>query len=100
MVSNKNMYDPEAALHELQLQEQIFKARLDTQVILQLLIKNGLVTQEQLQDYRDKIIENNQGFKATKESIDAQRKVFEKAQNNPEEYLKSLLKAKLEGKIK
>ena len=100
MVSNSNMYNPDEALHELQLQEQIFKARLDTQVLLQLFIKNGLTTREEIQEMRDNIIKNNPEYSATKEAIESQKRGFKNAKENPQEYLKSILKAKMEGKIR
>lgn len=94
------MYNPDEALHELQLQEQIFKARLDTQVLLQLFIKNGLTTREEIQEMRDNIIKNNPEYHATKQAIESQKRGFENAKENPQEYLKSILKAKMEGKIR
>lgn len=93
------MYNPDEALHELQLQEQIFKARLDTQVLLQLFIKNGLTTREEIQEMRDNIIKNNPEYCATKEEIESQKRGFKNAKENPQEYLKSIIKAKMEGKI-
>ena len=100
MVSNSNMYNPDEALHELQLQEHIFNSKVDTQVILQVLIRNGLTTREEVQELRDKVIINNPEYKATRDSIEQQKKGFKEAKSNPEGYLKSLLKAKMEGKIK
>lgn len=94
------MYNPDEALHELQLQEQIFKARLDTQVLLQLFIKSGLTTREEIQEMRDNIIKNNPEYHATKQAIESQKRGFKNAKENPQEYLKSILKAKMEGKIK
>ena len=99
-VSNTNYYDPDSALHELMIQEQVFKARLDTQVILQLMIKEGITDAEEIQYMREQIINNNPEYKNTKESIERQKKGFQEAKDNPQEYLKSILKAKMEGKIR
>ena len=94
------MYNPDEALHELQLQEQIFRARLDTQVLLQLFIKNGLTTREEIQAMRDNIIKNNPEYRNTRDSIERQKRGFQEAKNDPQGYLKSILKAKMEGKIR
>ena len=98
-VSRDAYYNPDEALHELMIQENILNAMVDTQVVLQILVAKGIVTREEVAQYRN-TVRNSPKYKATIESIESQKRGFQNAKDNPQEYLQSLLKAKMDGKIK
>lgn len=98
-VSNNNFYKPDEALHELMLQEQIVNSLVDSQTVLQLLVLKGIVTREEVIDMRNKV-RNSPKYKPVIEDIERQKSGFQYAKDNPEEYLKALFKAKMNGDIK
>jgi len=98
-VSNSSYYNPEEALKELQIQEQIVNALVETQTVLQLLVAKGIVTREEVSKTRTKV-RNSSKYKPEIEAIQRQKHGFAAAKDNPQEYLKAILKAKMEGNIK
>ena len=99
MLNNKDYYNPEEALSRICEQEAMLKTAMDVQVVLQLLISKGLVTQEEIADMRLKVA-NLPTYKATLDSLKSERAAMENAKNNPEDYLKALFNAKMNGDIK
>lgn len=91
-------YNPDQALQEVQMQETITNCAVDIQALLRVLVEKGTVTREEINASRQEV-RNSPKYKATIESIEREKKGFAAAKNNPEEYLKSLLKAKMDGKI-
>lgn len=85
---------PDEALKQLQEQEQIVNALVESQVILQLLVSKGIVTREEVANTRD-MVRNNGKYKVTIENIEKQKRAFKYAQEHPEEYLKAMFNAKL-----
>lgn len=98
-VSNDNFYKPDEALHELQAQETILKAAIDVQVALRILVDKGIVTRDEVKRYREEV-NNSPKYKSAMEDIQRNKAGFQAAKDNPQEYLKALLKAKMDGKIK
>lgn len=98
-VSNDNFYKPDEALHELQAQETILKAAIDVQVALRILVDKGIVTRDEVKRYREEV-NNSPRYKSAMEDIQRNKAGFQAAKDNPQEYLKALLKAKMDGKIK
>lgn len=98
-VSNDNFYKPEEALHELQAQETILKAAIDVQVALRILVDKCIVTSDEVKRYREEV-NNSPKYKSAIEDIQINKACFQAAKDNPQEYLKALLKAKTDGKIK
>lgn len=98
-VSNEKFYKPEEALHELQVQEAILKTAIDVQVVLRILVDKEIVTREEIQKYREEI-SNSPKYKIVIEDIRRQKTIFQAAKDNPQDYLKALLRAKTNGDIK
>ena len=98
-VSNDNFYKPEEALHELQIQGTILKAAIDVQVALRILVDKEIVTREEVQKYREEV-SNSPKYKIVLDDIKRQKVGFQVANDNPQDYLKALFKAKMNGDIK
>lgn len=98
-VSNDKFYKPEEALHELQLQETILKTAIDVQVALRILVDKEMVTREEVQKYREEV-SNTPKYKIVFDDIRRQKAGFQAAKDNPQDYLKALLRAKMNGNIK
>lgn len=94
-----NSYKPDEALQELRYQEQILNSLVESQVILQLLVKHDIVTREEVSDMRN-TVRNSPKFKPAIEDIEKQKSLYQAAKENPEEYLKAMFKAKVDGKYK
>lgn len=98
-VSNNNMYKPDEALHELQTQETIMNIAVDVQTTLQILVDKGIVSREEVAVYRERV-RNSPKYKPVLEQIERQKKAFQTAKDNPQDYLKALFRAKMDGKIR
>lgn len=98
-VSNEKFYKPEEALHELQVQETILKTAIDVQVALRILVDKEIVTREEVQKYREEV-SNSPKYKIVLDDIQKQKVAFQAAKDNPQDYLKALFKAKMNGDIK
>ena len=98
-VSNENYYKPEQALHELMTQQTIVDCAVDIQVLLRILVDKEIITREEVKQYRDEV-RNSPKYKPVLDDIQRQRQAFQAAKDNPQEYLKALLKAKMDGTIK
>ena len=98
-VSNENYYKPEQALHELMTQQTIMDIAIDVQVLLRILVDKEIITREEVNQYRTEV-RNSPKYKPVLDDIQRQREAFQVAKDNPQEYLKALLKAKMDGKIK
>lgn len=98
-VSNDSYYKPDEALHELQIQETIMKALVDVQVVLRILVDKKIVTREEVQKYRNEV-SNSPKYKLVLDDIQRQKRGFQAAKDNPQEYLKAIFNAKMNGDIK
>ena len=98
-VSNENYYKPEQALHELMTQQTIMDIAVDVQVLLRILVDKEIITREEVNQYRTEV-RNSPKYKPVLDDIQRQREAFQVAKDNPQEYLKALFKAKMDGKIK
>ena len=98
-VTNDKFYKPEEALHELQVQETILKTAIDVQVVLRIFVDKEIVTREEVQKYR-KEVGNSPKYKIVLDDIQKQKIRFQAAKDNPQDYLRALLKAKMNGDIK
>lgn len=99
MLSNNDYYKPEDALKHIYEQQAHILTAIDVQVVLQLLIEKGLTNVGEINDMRQKV-SNLPKYRATIDNLESERKAMEKAVNNPNDYLKELLKAKMNGDIK
>ena len=98
-VSNDNYYKPDQALHELTTQQTIVDIAVDVQALLRILVDKGITTKEEVNKYREEV-RNSPKYKPVLDEIQRQRQLFQAAKNNPDEYLKALFNAKMDGKIR
>ena len=98
-VSNDNFYKPDEALHELQVQETILRTAIDIQVALRILVDKGIVTREEVKQYREEV-NNSPKYKLAMDEIQRNKTGFQAAKNNPQEYLQAIFRAKMDGKIR
>nr|WP_302143151.1 hypothetical protein [uncultured Schaedlerella sp.] len=97
-VSRNANYDLDTASQELIMQRNIMKCLVDTQVILQLLVEKEIVTREEVSVMRD-VVRSREPYKSTSDYIKKARETVEYYKQNPEQHLKDLFKAKLDGRI-
>ena len=98
-VSDDSMYKPEKALHELQIQETILKTAIDVQAVLRILVDKEIASREEVQKYREEV-SNSPKYKIILDDIQRQKTGFQAAKDNPQDYLRALFKAKMNGDIK
>ena len=98
-VSNDSYYKPDEALHELQMQETIMKALVDVQVVLRILVDKEIVTREEVQTYRNEV-GNSPMYKHVLDDIQRQKRGLQAAKDDPQECLKAIFNAKMNGDIK
>lgn len=98
-VNNDSYYKPDEALHELQIQEAIMKVSVDAQAVLRILVDKKIITREEVQKYRNEV-SNSPRYKLVLDDIQRQKRGFQAAKDNPQEYLKALFNAKMNGDIK
>lgn len=99
LVSNNSYYKPEEALQELLLQENILRSLIDVQAALRILVDKGIVTREEVQKYRNEV-SNSPKYKVVMDDIQRQKKAFQAAKDNPQEYLQAIMRAKMNGDIR
>lgn len=98
-VSNNSYYKPEEALQELLLQENILRSLIDVQAALRILVDKGIVTREEVQKYRNEV-SNSPKYKVVMDDIQRQKKAFQAAKDNQQEYLQAIMRAKMKGDIR
>ena len=98
-VSSDKYYKPEEALQDLQVQETILNVAIDVQALLRIFVDKEIITREEVSEYR-KEVRNSPKYKVVADDIQRQKIGFQAAKDNPQEYLKAILKAKMDGKIK
>lgn len=97
-VSRNANYDLDTAEQELVLQENILKCLIDTQSILQLLVEKEIVTREEVSAMRENV-KRREPYKSTLDYIKRAKESVAYYKQNPEQHLKDLFKAKMEGRI-
>lgn len=97
-VSNDSFYKPDQALHELMTQQTIVDVAVDVQVLLRILVDKEIITREEVNRYREEV-RNSPKYKTVLDDIQRQKQAFQAAKDNPQEYLKALFNAKMDGKI-
>lgn len=98
-ISNDNYYKPDEALHELMIQETIVNVAVDVQALLRILVEKEIITREEVNQYREEV-RNSPKYRQVIEDIQRQKVGFQAANDNPQEYLKALFRAKMNGDIK
>ena len=96
MLSNNATYHMDDAINEIQEKRAIVDAKIDSQVVLQLLVQKGIVTREEVEEMRG-IVRNSSKYKSTIEYLDGAKEKAEYYLNNPQEHLKNLFNRKMNG---
>ena len=94
-----NPYNLDESKQDLIQMEAIFNAQVDTQVILQILIDKGICTREDIQLHRERVKQLPK-YKATDDYLKQAKESVDYYKSNPEQHLKDLFKAKMDGKIR
>jgi FKBP-type peptidyl-prolyl cis-trans isomerase (trigger factor) len=94
-----NPYNMDESKQDLVKLEALFNAQVDTQVILQLLIDKGICTRSEINLHREKVKELPK-YKATADYIKQSKETVDYYNKNPEQHLRDIFKAKMDGKIK
>ena len=97
-VSKDNLYNPDNALQELILQKQVIDEAVDVQALLRILVDKNIVTREEVAKYRDEV-RSSPKYAAAIAKVEKEIKFFEAAKKDPNGYLKSLMSAKINGKL-
>lgn len=94
-----NPYDMDATMQEMIQKEAIFNTLVDVQVLLQILIDKGICTRLEINSHRNRV-KDLPKYKVTADYINQSKQMAEYYKNNPEQHLKDILKAKMDGNIK
>ena len=99
MLSRNANYDMDQAQSEIEDKLLLLDTKVETQVILQILVEKGIVTAEEIQEWRNKV-KKSPKYKSSYDYLNTAKEKSEFYKNNPEQHLKDILDAKLSGKIK
>lgn len=94
-----NPYNLEESKQDLIQMETIFNTQVDTQVILQILIDKEICTRDEIQTHRERVKQLSK-YKVTDEYLKNLKEGMNYYENNPQDHLKDLFKAKMDGKIR
>lgn len=99
MLSRNANYDMDDALLELNKAKDVLNLRVEVQTILQLLVIKGIVTREEVSEMRRKVKNSNIYKPLYQQADDLERQIMA-YKDNPEQHLKDLFNAKINGTIK
>ena len=99
MLSRNANYYMDTALNEINEKKLLLDVKVETQLILQLLVSKGIVTREEVSSMREKV-KNSPNYKPLYEYFEMAEQKAEYYKNNPEQHLKDVLAAKMNGTIK
>ena len=99
MLSRDANYNMDTALNEINEKKLLLDVKVETQLILQLLVQKGIVSREEVSEMRNKV-KNSPNYKPLYDYFEQaeQKANYDKA--NPEQHLKDVLAAKMNGTIK
>ena len=98
MISENDYYHPKEALNRICEQESQLLTAIDTQTILQILLANNITTVDEINEMRQKV-SNLPKYKVTLENLQKERKAMEHAIAHPDDYLKAIFNAKMNGDL-
>ena len=99
MLSNNANYNMDTALDEINQKKLLLDVKVETQLILQLLAQKGIVTREEVSVMRNKV-KNSPNYKPLYDYFEQAEKKANYYKANPEQHLKDVLAAKMNGTIK
>lgn len=98
MLSRDANYNMDNAINEIEDKKRILETKVDTQVILQIMVQKGIVTREEISNMRETVL-NSPKYKATNEYLKQAEQQAVYYKQHPEEHLRELFKAKMNGDI-
>ena len=99
MLSRDANYNMDTALQEINDKKLLLDTKVETQVILQLLVSKGIVTREEVSEMRNKV-KNSPNYKPVYDYLNNAQQKANYYKNNPEQHLKDVFNAKMNGIIK
>lgn len=99
MLSRNANYDMDTALNEINDKVLLLDIKVETQLILQLLVQKGIVTREEVSSMRD-VVKNSPNYKPLYEYFKQAKQTANYYKENPEQHLKDVFAAKMNGRIK
>ena len=96
MLSRDANYDMDKALSEIEIKRLLLDVKVETQVILQLLVKHNVVKPEEVQEMRQ-IVKSSRNYRRLYEYFDRAQDSANYYKDNPQEHLKELLRRKFNG---
>lgn len=97
MFSRNANYYMDDALQEINDKKLLLDVKVETQVILQLLVSKGIVTREEVSKMRE-TVKGAPQYRMLYEYFDQAESKASYYKDHPEEHLKDLMNAKLKGK--
>ena len=94
-----NIYDPDKLQSEAVQKKLMLDTAVDVQAILQILVSKEITTKEEVDKIRN-IVKSQPKYKLAYDYINGIQTASETWKNDPQAYLKELLKAKMDGKVK
>lgn len=99
MLSNDANYNMDDALNEINQKKLLLDVKVETQLILQLLVQKGIVTREEVAEMRNKV-KNSPNYKPLYDYFGQAEQKANYYKDNPQDHLKDLFAAKMNGTIK
>ena len=99
MLSRNANYNMDTALSEINQKKLLLDVKVETQLILQLMVQKGIVTREEVSSMREKV-KNSPSYKPLYEYFEKAEQKANYYKDNPEQHLKDILEAKMNGTIK
>lgn len=99
MLSRNANYDMDTALNEINEKKLLLDVKVETQLILQLLVSKGIVTREEVSAMREKV-KNSPSYKPLYDYFESAEQKVNYYKSNPEQHLRDVLEAKMNGTIK
>lgn len=99
MLSNDAIYNMDTALNKINEKKLFLDVKVETQLVLQLLVSKGIVTREEVSEMRNKV-KSSPNYKPLYDYFSQSEQKANYYKNNPNQHLKDLFNAKVDGKIK
>lgn len=99
VLSNDANYNMNTALNEINQKKLLLDVKVETQLILQLLVAKGMVAREEVSEMRNKV-KNSSQYKPLYDYFEQAEQKSNYYKANPEQHLKDVFAAKMNGSIK
>ena len=99
MLSRDANYNMDTALNEINEKKLLLDVKVETQLILQLLVQKGIVSREEVSEMRNKV-KNSPNYKPLYDYFEQVEQKANYYKANPEQHLKDVFAAKMNGTIK